>query len=56
MEENDSIAETENFVVWASENEDQGLLYHIELGGITLHVTPEEWNELITLFKSIDLP
>jgi hypothetical protein len=47
------VAETENFVVWYSE-EDEDIVYHIELGGITLHVSSEEWDEFVVLVKSAD--
>ena len=47
------IAETENFFVWSSEDEKNGVLYHLELGGVSLHIEPEEWNELVALIKSI---
>ncbi|MCP5096701.1 MAG: hypothetical protein GY943_14205 [Chloroflexi bacterium] len=51
--EPDVIAETENFAVWRGEEEDEGYVYHLELGGITLHIKADEWEEVITLFKSI---
>ena len=47
----DIIAETENFAVWNSQ-EEFGLVYHVELGSITLHFTSEEWEELTVLIKS----
>jgi hypothetical protein len=47
------VAETENFVVWTSE-EDDDVTYHIELGGITLHVNSEEWDEFVVLVKSVE--
>ena len=47
----DIIAQTENFGVWRSDEED-GLLFHIELGGITLHMESEEWDEFVLLIKS----
>jgi len=50
--EPDIVAQTENFGVWRSEDDDEGLLFHIELGGITLHMTSEEWDEFILLIKS----
>ncbi len=50
--DSDAIAETEHFIVWRSE-ETEGVLYHVELGGITLHVTSEEWDELVLLIKSV---
>lgn len=49
----DVIAETENFAVWRSQEGD-GFAYHIELGGITLHLDSEEWEELAILIKSSD--
>lgn len=51
--EMDMISETENFAVWRSE-EDEGFLYHIELGSVTLHLAAEEWEEFVVLIKSTD--
>lgn len=50
--EPDIIAQTENFGVWRSDDEEEGLLFHIELGGITLHLASEEWDEFVLLMKS----
>ena len=50
--EPDVIAQTEKFGVWRSDDEEEGLLFHIELGGITMHMTSEEWDEFILLIKS----
>ena len=47
----DIIAETENFAIWRSQEGD-GFAYHVELGGITLHLESEEWEELAVLIKS----
>lgn len=44
----DILSETENFAVWRSPDED-GFLYHIELGSITLHLAADEYEELILL-------
>jgi hypothetical protein len=46
----DMLAETENFAVWRSEEGDD-FLYHVELGGITLHLVSEEWDEFVLLIK-----
>ena len=51
--ETETLSETENFIVWKATDEDE-VLYHIELGGITLHLTGEEWDELVTLIKGVD--
>jgi hypothetical protein len=53
--EPDVVAQTENFGVWCSDDDDEELLYHIELGGITLHLTSEEWDEFVVLIKAADL-
>ena len=50
--EPETIAETENFAIWRSQ-EDEGYVYHLELGGITIHINAEEWHEVLTLFKSV---
>jgi len=48
----DVLAESDNFAVWRS-NEEDDVLYHIEMGGITLHLTSEEWDEFSILIKSV---
>ncbi len=45
------LAESENFLVWRSK-EESGYIYHIELGGITLHMISDEWEELVSLILS----
>jgi hypothetical protein len=52
-EDDDTLYETESYIVWRSE-EDEGTLYHIELGGVTLHLASEEWEELVLLVKGAD--
>ena len=46
------LSETENFALWRSE-EDDGYLFHLELGSITLHLAADEWEELRVLFGGI---
>ena len=50
--EPDMLAESEEsgFAIWRNEEED-GYMYHIELGFITLHLTSEEWEELVILVR-----
>lgn len=52
MHENDILAETENMIVWRSEEEQVGYMFHVELGGVSLHLLPEEWDEIVLLIKS----
>lgn len=47
------LAETENFSVLKSLDEN-GAVYHLELGGVSLHLMPEEWDELVVLIKDAD--
>lgn len=55
MENDDDevLAESENLIAWRSKDEEMGYIYHVELGNISLHLMPEEWEELITLFNSL---
>jgi hypothetical protein len=50
-DEMETVAETENFFVWRGQ-EEEGYVYHVELGGVSLHLMPEEWEELVTLISS----
>lgn len=49
----DIISESEHFAIWRSEEED-GSLFHIELGGITLHLMADEWEEFLTLINDVN--
>lgn len=45
----ETLAETENYVAWISHEPDGEVVYHVELGSVTLHFFEEEWSELIEL-------
>lgn len=47
-----TIAETENYLAWISEEPDGEKVYHLELGALTLHFFQEEWEELVTLIDN----
>lgn len=47
------LAETENYFAWISEDEEGDKVYHLELGGVSLHMMTDEWEELFVLIKSI---
>lgn len=49
----ETLAETQNYVVWASQEDDGEMMYHIELGhgNVTIHFFQEEWDEFIKLMK-----
>lgn len=49
----DVLSETENFSVLRTQDS-EGVVYHVELGGVSLHLQPEEWEELVVLIRSAD--
>ena len=48
----DILSETENFAIWRSPDDD-GFLYHVELGSITLHLAADEFEELLVLIRGV---
>jgi hypothetical protein len=46
------LAETDLFAVWRSIEEDDSYVYHVELGGVTMHLSAEEWEELVLLIRN----
>lgn len=46
------LAETENYMIWTSEVDGENL-YHLELGGVSLHLGEEDWDELLTLMAMV---
>lgn len=49
----ETIAETENFLVWKAEEPDGETTYHIELNNVTVHFFEEEWGEFLELARSL---
>jgi hypothetical protein len=45
----ETLAETEHFAVWRSTGDDGQSLFHLELGNVSIHLTEEEWEELVEL-------
>jgi hypothetical protein len=45
----ETLMETENYVAWMSHEDDGAVVYHLELGSVTLHFFEEEWGELVEL-------
>jgi hypothetical protein len=48
-----TLAETDNYMVWKAEEPDGETTYHIELNSVTLHFFEEEWGEFIELVHSL---
>ena len=49
----DVLAQTDNFEILTTESNDD-VVFHIDLGRITLHLASEEWDELVLLVKTAD--
>lgn len=49
----DTMAETDNYMVWKAEEPDGETTYHIELNNLTLHFFEEEWEEFLELVSSL---
>jgi len=52
--EPDVLAETEQFgfAVWRNREDEDSYVYHVELGGVSLHFSPEEWEDLVELIRA----
>jgi hypothetical protein len=48
-----TLAETDNYMVWKADEPDGETTYHIELNSVTLHFFQEEWEEFIELAQSL---
>ena len=48
-----TIAETENFIIWSAEEPDGETTYHLELSNVTFHMLPEEWEEFLDLVREL---
>ena len=48
----ETVAETENYMLWRSEEPDGEVSYHVDLDTVTLHFYEEEWQEFIDLIRN----
>lgn len=48
-----TIAETDNYLAWMSDEPDGETTYHLELNNVTLHFFKEEWDEVLKLLEVI---
>jgi hypothetical protein len=51
--ETETLAETENYIVWKAEEPDGETTYHVELNNVTVHFFEEEWNEFLQLVRNL---
>ena len=51
--ETETLAETENYVIWTAVEPDGETTYHLELNNVTVHFFEEEWVEFRKLVKAL---
>jgi len=51
----ETIAETDNYIIWSVEEPDGETTYHLELNNLTVHFFTEEWNEFLELVRALQV-
>lgn len=49
----ETLAETDNYLVWKAEEPDGETTWHIELNNVTVHFFEEEWEEFLQLARNL---
>jgi hypothetical protein len=49
----ETIAETENYLIYTAEEPDGETTWNVELGTVTLHFFREEWREVLELMAQV---
>jgi len=49
----ETVAETENYLIYSAEEPDGETTWNMELGTVTLHFFREEWRELLDLMAQV---
>jgi len=50
--QSETLAETENYAIWISEDDDE-LMFHFEVGMTTINFLKEEWDEFLELMAQL---
>ncbi|MFO7584142.1 MAG: hypothetical protein R6W69_05375 [Anaerolineales bacterium] len=50
----ETLAETENYLVWKADEPDGETTFHVELGNMTIHFFKEEWEEFLELARALE--
>lgn len=46
-----TLGESESYAIWVSDESDlEEVIYHIEMGNLTLHLFEDEWDEFVGVF------
>lgn len=46
-----TLVETDQYIIWKSDEPDGEDVYHIEVNNVTLHFFKEEWDEFLELMR-----
>lgn len=49
----ETLAETDNYLVWKASEPDGETTWHIELNNVTVHFFEEEWTEFLQLIREL---
>lgn len=49
----ETLAETENYMIWKADEPDGETTYHLELNNVTMHFFQEEWEEFLALVRKL---
>jgi hypothetical protein len=49
----ETVAETENYLIYSAEEPDGETTWNMELGTVTLHFFREEWKEFLELLAQV---
>ncbi len=49
----ETLAETENYMIWKADEPDGETTYHLELNNVTMHFFQEEWEEFLALIRKL---
>ncbi len=52
----ESLAVTENYAAWISTEPDGEVVYHLELGSVTVHYFQEEWADMVKVIHAAKIP
>jgi len=47
-----TLAESDSYAIWTTVEDNGEIIFHLELGSVTLHFFQEEWEELVGLLES----
>lgn len=49
----ETLAETDNYMIWKADEPDGETTYHVELNNVTMHFFEEEWQEFLELIRNL---